>query len=434
MKSIFCLLLASFLSMPTLSSFAVSLPEPQKHRVLISTDIGGSDPDDNQSMTHLMMYSDMFDIEGIVSTSSFGNGSKEEILRMIDIYEQDFPVLSSKYCKLLTPDSLRSICYQGAKKLASINGYSSPTAGSRRIVECARKTDSRPLYILVWGTLEDVAQALHDAPDIKGKIRIYWIGGPNKKWGVNSYAYIAENFPDIWMIENNASYRGFISNNNIDDHFNHRYYDEVISRAGHLGADFKAYYDGNIKMGDSPSLFYIMNGDPADPESESWGGNFEKMEFSPRHIFRAMTTANDTVAPYSVIEFRLQGPDGVVHVGTECFTLTIDGQKWNGVYAGNGEYVIRYSPKAPAILTYTIDSEIKELNGLEGTITVGKLWPGAKTSDSYRVGDNWWTDCKDASLFKGKWQGFKTTEKWRKEVLGDWEQRWNCLKNLPYSD
>ena len=39
------------------------------------------------------------------------------------------------------------------------------------------------------------AQALHDAPDIAPKIRVYWIGGPNKKWGVNGYCYIVENFP-----------------------------------------------------------------------------------------------------------------------------------------------------------------------------------------------------------------------------------------------
>ena len=58
-----------------------------------------------------------------------------------------------------------------------------------------------------------MAQALHDAPDILPRIRVYWIGGPNKKWGVNSYVYIVENFPDLWIIENNASYRGFIGNN-----------------------------------------------------------------------------------------------------------------------------------------------------------------------------------------------------------------------------
>ena len=68
----------------------------QKPRILVSTDIGGTDPDDNQSMVHLMMYSDLFQLEGIVSSPSFGNGSKEEILRMIDLYAEDYPKLSAQ--------------------------------------------------------------------------------------------------------------------------------------------------------------------------------------------------------------------------------------------------------------------------------------------------------------------------------------------------
>ncbi|MCB0610418.1 MAG: DUF5060 domain-containing protein [Lewinella sp.] len=45
-------------------------PVPVKPRILISTDIGGTDPDDNQSMVHLLMYSDLFAIEGLNSTTS----------------------------------------------------------------------------------------------------------------------------------------------------------------------------------------------------------------------------------------------------------------------------------------------------------------------------------------------------------------------------
>ena len=64
-----------------------------KPRVLISTDIGGTDPDDNQSLAHLLMYSEMFDLEGLVSSPSFGDGSTSEIYRMIDVYEKDLPKL-----------------------------------------------------------------------------------------------------------------------------------------------------------------------------------------------------------------------------------------------------------------------------------------------------------------------------------------------------
>ena len=81
---------ATILLFALLSAVAMMATKP---RVLISTDIGGTDPDDNQSMIHLMMYSDLFQLEGLVSSPSFGKGSKEEILRMIDLYAQDYPKL-----------------------------------------------------------------------------------------------------------------------------------------------------------------------------------------------------------------------------------------------------------------------------------------------------------------------------------------------------
>ncbi|MFR5760100.1 MAG: nucleoside hydrolase-like domain-containing protein [Bacteroides cellulosilyticus] len=43
------------------------------------------------------------------------------------------------------------------------------TEGSDWIIKCARKESTRPLWILVWGGLDDLAQALHDAPTFKIK-------------------------------------------------------------------------------------------------------------------------------------------------------------------------------------------------------------------------------------------------------------------------
>lgn len=241
----------------------------QRPRILISTDIGGTDPDDNQSMAHFLMYCNEFDTEGLISSPSYGSGSQEEILRMIDLYEQDLPKLKKHATRWPEPDYLRSITKQGRKGSAPYCGYSTATEGSEWIVECARRADERPLWVLVWGGLDDLAQALHDAPDIADKIRVYWIGGPNKKWSINSYAYIVEHFPHVWFIENNASYRGFICEPKNHDKYNLGYYENYIKGAGLLGADFTAYYKGNPKLGDTPSLLYMMDGDPANPLRES---------------------------------------------------------------------------------------------------------------------------------------------------------------------
>ena len=176
------------------------------HRVIVSTDIGGTDYDDYQSMAHLLLYADTFDIEGIIS-SPFGDGGKGHILEAINAYEKDYPKLKAYSDKYPTADSLRKIVKQGAIDTPGPIGYGIPTEGSNWIIECARRNDPRPLNILIWGGIEDLAQALHDAPDILPKLHVYFIGGPNKKWSVNAYQYIVENYPDLWFIESNATYR-----------------------------------------------------------------------------------------------------------------------------------------------------------------------------------------------------------------------------------
>src|ERR687889_641998 len=79
-----------------------------RHRVLVSTDIGGTDPDDQQSMVHLLLYADVFDLEGLVS-SPYGPGRASHILAVIDRYEQDYPNLRTYSARYPTPDALRAI-------------------------------------------------------------------------------------------------------------------------------------------------------------------------------------------------------------------------------------------------------------------------------------------------------------------------------------
>lgn len=403
-------------------------PVPEKPRILVSTDIGGTDLDDNQSMTHLLMYSDMFDIEGLVSSPSFGDGSADEIKRMIAIYEKDYPAMKRHAPGLMSPARLRKLCKQGRRGLMPFKGYDKPTEGSDWIVRQARKKSGRPLWILVWGTLEDVAQALHDAPDIKDKIRIYYIGGPNKKWGADSYAYIASNHPDLWMIENNATYRGLITDSKKTDKYNTGYYDYAIRGAGNMGSDFINYYEGVVKMGDTPSLLYVMDGNPEKPGEESWGGSFVRTGHSPRRIFSRQLTVKDTVPVYSIIELRFEGPHTDIPMDSACFTITIDKQEWDGNHTGNGTYSVRYVPKSPARLTYLTSSAIEELNGLKGEFVVIGAWPGPCTADDYILGDRWFTDKPDKNLYEGKWQGAASIRKHRAEILEEWAERWKWVR------
>ncbi len=419
-----------FLFLNNLLLVARQNPKP---RILISTDIGGTDPDDNQSMAHLLMYSDRFDIEGLVSSPSYGSGSTSEIFRMIDLYEKDLPKLEKHHPGFAKPKYLRSITKQGRKGAAPFAGVTSATQGSNWIIQAAKKKDERPLWILVWGGLEDLAQALHDAPEIQQNIRVYWIGGPNKKWSANAYAYIAANHPDLWMIEVNSSYYGFFSNNQIPDLIQTTgYYDQYIRGAGHLGKDFKSYYEGEIKMGDTPSLLYLMHGNPDDPTGESWGGSFEKISRSARVVFDRPTTTADTVAFCATVEFRFKGPKIDVPTDSAVFWMEVpyqnSSQTWPGYYLGDGIYALQYAPKQAETVTLKFTSPIPDFPESEGKLVVSNLWPGKPNPTDYLLGENWYSDRSVPALYDGKLQGGKTVQKWRNEILLDWAERWKWLR------
>ena len=73
--------LPGILSILLLTHCKTTGQEIPKPRILISTDIGGTDPDDFQSLIHLLMYSDIFQVEGLVS-SPYGKGRKQDLIDM----------------------------------------------------------------------------------------------------------------------------------------------------------------------------------------------------------------------------------------------------------------------------------------------------------------------------------------------------------------
>jgi hypothetical protein len=259
-----------------------------RYRVLISTDIGGTDPDDFQSMVHLLVYADCLDIEGIIS-SPYGPGRKEHILQVIDCYEKDYINLNTYSDQYPKPDALRVITKQGETERAPYAGVRRSTEGSRWIVECARRDNPRPLYVLIWGGIEDLAQALHDAPDILPKLRVYWIGGPNKKWGPDTFQYMVTHYPKLWIIESNATYRGWFTGGNQSGQWGNReFVKQHIAGKGALG-DFFVSKKGDIKMGDTPSVGWMLKDTPGDPSQPGWGGRFVRAWKRPYSCFERMT-------------------------------------------------------------------------------------------------------------------------------------------------
>lgn len=410
---------------PLLGGGIIGLPargwqSSRRYRVVVSTDIGGTDPDDFQSMVHLLVCADAFDLEGLLA-SPYGPGRREHILEVVDRYEKDYPNLKSWSEHYPAPDQLRVISKQGAIDTPGAPGVASRTEGSDWLIRCARRPDPRPLYVLVWGGLEDLAQALHDAPDILPKLRVYWIGGPNKMWSVDAYNYIELRHPKLWMIESNATYRGFfVGGDQSGDQGNASFVTAHIAGKGALGNYFSTHLKGVIKMGDTPSVTYLLKGTPEDPTQPSWGGRYVRIWDGRKTVFTRLTTEADQAEAFGVVEFVLPLPAGMTgsHKARMIFDNRIPAEGFN-----DGKSLrFRFSPRDAKVWPYVIKSEFQGLDGQSGKFTAAPP-PLERTSKPSSVHPNWWIDDPDPAAAEGVHPGAKSVNRWRAEYLADFRER-----------
>jgi len=417
-----------FLPALLLAAFLFPLPAPahSRPRVLVSPDIGGTDYDDFQSLLHLLLYTDRIDLEGIIA-SPYGTAPnrKRHLLHIIDLYARDYPNLRT-HAAYPTPDQLRALSKQGGIEPTPPPGYGLPTEGSRWIIHCARRPDPspdphtgpRPLWLLVWGGIDDLAQALHDDPAIKNSLRVYFIGGPNKKWSTAAYDYIARHHRDLWIIEANSTYTGFfLGGNQTGDLSNRAFVSTHVKGRGALG-DYFASISPAVKMGDSPSLTYLFGATPDDPSADSWGGSFVRAWNRPRRTFTTPPTAATNVEVYSILDFRYRPPTPAPPNATA--SLFIDNQHFPGFPTPTGEWRFLFSPKTVKQWTYRIVSNHPGLDGQTGGFT--SVFPTNTPPPSSRY-PRWWTDNPDPALRERTEQGAKTVNRHREAFLRDFAAR-----------
>jgi hypothetical protein len=405
----------------------VALAQETRPRVIVSTDIGGTDDDDFQSLAHLLLYADVMDLEGLIS-SPYGSGRKKHILEVIDAYSQDYPTLKTHSASYPSPDYLRSVTREGATEIADDAGFGATTEGSELIIRSARRADPRPLWVLVWGGIEDLAQALHDAPDILPKLRVYWIGGPNKKWSPSAYNYIERHHPKLWIIEANSTYSGwFVGGDQSGEWGNKSFIASHVAGHGALGGYLAKWIGGEMKMGDTPSVMYVLGERPEDPTRPSWGGSFVRAWPRPRAVFGRITTAVDQVEQYAIVDIELPPGHGVNR--SHRAHLAIENQMLPGfVDPDTGVLRFRLSPKAARQWTYTIHSDIKGIDGKTGalTSTFGPIPPDAPP---WSRTPNWWTDDPSQPQMEDTQQGARTVSRFRREFLRDFAARLDrCLR------
>lgn len=266
-------------------------------RVIVLSDIGTKpDPDDFQSLVHLLLYADVIDIEGLIGSTKWRGDNMEAIREGITAYEEDYANLQSHSQNFPTPDYLRSATKKGATQPAPDQGYRTKgTEGSNWIIERAHADDPRPLWITVWGAITDVAQAVHDDPSIKEKIRVYSIGSWNTTQDQAARDYLYDHHTDLFWIESDEAFRGMWAGGDQSGEFaGEAFVKKHIKGHGALGGYYWEHrsappvaknpkWDYYLREGDTPSWLYLVRGDPDDPEKEHWGGQYKKKDHGPNY-------------------------------------------------------------------------------------------------------------------------------------------------------
>ena len=263
--------------------------------------------------------------------------------------------------------------------------------------------------------------ALHDAPDILPQLRVYWIGGPNKKWSPDAYTYIRDHHPELWIIEANATYRGWFVGGNQKDHWsNSGFVEKHVDGKGALGDFFVSQLGGTIKMGDTPSVGWLLKGTPDNPESSGWGGQFVRAGYLPFYHFDRMTTKEDRMDTFGILELALP-LENAAEDETKA-TLEVTNQSLDGYFPGDGTIRFRFSPKATGSYDFIIRSNTPVLDGIHGGITAFTPSPAVHQRPS-TTHPNWWTDDLSPQFSEAGHIGVKTVNRWRKDFLKDFAAR-----------
>ena len=276
---------------------------PTKPRVFVLTDIE-NEPDDAQSLVRFMTYSNHWDVEGIVATTSCWQRDQTaewRIHEIIDAYGKVRDNLNIHEKGYPAYEHMKSIIKKGIPKFGMTGvGAGQDSEGSEWLIHCLKKEDPRPLYVQAWGGANVLAQALwkmertlskSELDRIINKIRVYTISDQD-----DSGPWIRKHFPNIFYVvspgyeENGggqyhyATWSG-ISGDQFHGRFNgpdftlvdNPWLDEHIRQNhGPLGAEHP--HTEYLMEGDSPSFLGLINNGlnhPERPDFGGWGGRYE---------------------------------------------------------------------------------------------------------------------------------------------------------------
>ncbi len=302
-----------------------------KQRVIVLTDIE-NEPDDTQSMVRFFTYSNQWDIEALVATTSVHQRDKTAAWRIREIIEAYAKVrenLLKHEPGYPTADYLLSVLREGRANYGmNAVGQNMDSPGSDMIISVADREDARPVWVLVWGGPNCLAQALwkvrmtrspDDVEKFVAKLRVYTISDQD-----DSGPWLRKTFPHLFYIASPGVHAGgayhhatwsAISGDNFHGRFSgadfsivdNPWLDRNVRAKGPLGAQYPI--SKFLMEGDTPSFLYLINnglGNSEHPDWGSWGGRYEF--YTPR--LRKWHSEQETRPFWADTEDEVLGVDG----------------------------------------------------------------------------------------------------------------------------
>lgn len=284
MKRLNLLLILVFMTVTSLQ-----LKSENRPRVFVFTDINidSGDPDDRQSLIHLLWYADELRIEGVVPDRWDARGL-EACQLAAAAYAKDYSKYGFKKKGYPEPEKVNNLF--AADRTDAIN----------RFTKAASVSDD-PLYVLVWGNMRLFGEALKSKPEVAENIRLITIGThlmmeeyrqyipdgweitekPCEQYNWNGHGrneiYNDKRFNNMWWLEINWTYEGMFTGNEPKEMFH------KLASYGILGQHMKEVVKNEpwaqyFRVGDTPSVLYVIDGNHNTdyPTEAGWAGRFVK--------------------------------------------------------------------------------------------------------------------------------------------------------------
>jgi hypothetical protein len=227
-----------------------------------------------------LWYSDELDIVGFVPDYWNGQGY-EACMFGLDAYKKDYDVYDFGSQGFISPEEMESRIIRSE-------------ADAVEQLRNAVLNSSEPIYVLVWGNMLTVKEALFTYPEIASGIRMLTIGtgikyGPKDEvpgddctavnWngkGRNDI-YSDPRFDELWWLESNWTYNGMFQGKGPTEMFG------LLQAYGAMGAQIKVVTKRHkwaqyFRVGDTPTVTYMIDTshDLSNPKSSSWAGKFKR--------------------------------------------------------------------------------------------------------------------------------------------------------------